>query len=147
MDTGHESALGKKARDAVNAACGEGGPPSPEKAAQLICSLIASAARQKGDNRRHVVEVCQGAMTGLALNHADLPATAVAILRGLENISLMSRSDPSSIMTWVLEGIAEATPVAGFEARVEIQHRLDGEFHGVGEVFDKLCDAVKKRGA
>ncbi len=135
----------KTAREAVNAQCA-GEAPSPEKAGALICAQIAKASRQKGDARAHIVAVCHGAMTGLALNHADLPAAAVETLKGLANISLMSRSDPSDIMTWVLEGFAEATTVAGFTARVEIQHRIDGEFHGVGEVFDKLCEEVKKRG-
>lgn len=147
MGTDTEPLWEKQGREAVNTAAASGKELTPDFAAQLICQLIAGAARKTKDTRKAVVGVCHGAMTALALHHANLPESAVETLKGLTNISLSSRSDPSELMTWILEGFAEATVVAGFGERVEIQHRIDSELHGVGEVFDKLCDAVKKRGA
>ena len=49
-------------------------------------------------------------------------------------------------MTWVMEGIAEATPMAGAHVRSDIQRKLEERYSGVGPLFGSLCDKVERKG-
>lgn len=132
----------KQAKEAIQAVWAEAQSVDPVKAAQITCAHIAHAARMSKDSRKAIVEVCRGAMAGMLVTNQDLPETALQILRSLMNISLVTRADPSQIMNWVLEGIAEITPQAGMTVRSAMHNKIEAEFMGTGEAFSKLCDAA-----
>ena len=141
-----ETGIKKNARDAVNALFAQGKAAGPSEAAQLACRMIGQAARSQKDPRRSVADVCLGVMEGLFLHNQDLPETALKIMESLPNMSLIMRVGPQDLMTWVMEGIAEATPMTGARVRSDIQRKLDERYTGVGLVFSSLCDQVGQKG-
>jgi len=138
--------LKMKARDAMSALFAGGKAAGPSEAAQLVCQMISQAARNEKDPRRSVADVCAGAMEGLILCGRPLPETALKIMESLADISLIMRAGPQDLMTWVMEGIAEAAPLAGMKASAAIQQALEERYHGVGPLFASLCEKAKQTG-
>ncbi|MBI3551737.1 MAG: hypothetical protein HY077_04405 [Elusimicrobia bacterium] len=122
------------------------GGDGPGKAAALITQLIGQAARSSKDPHAVVVAVCRGAMDGAHISGQSLPETAIKVLESLPNMSLMMRSGPEELMSWVMEGIAEVTPGVGGEVRDAIHAKIEEKF--MGAVFDGLCQKAfqKARG-
>lgn len=140
MTAGQPPDYEKQAKEAIQAVWAQDQTVDPAKAAQITTSHIAHAARLSKDSRKAIVDVTKGALAGMLLTNQDLPETALQILKSLMNISLVTRADPSEIMNWVLEGIAEVTPSAGMATRSAIHNKIEAEFMGTGQTFSQLCD-------
>ena len=85
----------------------------------------------------------RGALAAVFLGGQDVVETAIQVLAYLPNISLMTTAGASDLMSWVMEGIADVTPVAGPEVRDKLAARIDEKFMGAGEVFAALCAKAK----
>lgn len=136
----------KQARDAV-AARAASANPTPAEAALTACEMLSRVSRSAPDPREAVVAACKGAVSGAFIANLDVVETSVLILKTLATVSISGRVDPEKLMTWVMEGIAEALSTADAETRSAIQQRIDGEYMGAGAVFSDLCDKAIKRAA
>lgn len=135
--------LEKEGRDAVAAALAKGA--EPKAIAKEICAQISRAAAASTDHRAAVAATVRGAMSAVFLSGQDLPHTAVETLAGLAHVTLMMRVGPEDLMTWVMEGIASMTAVAGPDARDKIGSAIEERFMGAGEVFGAMCDKSTPR--
>jgi len=133
----------KQAREAVTSALGQISSGWPEKAALVTCQQISHAAQVAKDPRAAVVAVCRGAMSGVLLSNQSLPDTVLKVLQALPDTSLMMRSGAEALMSWVMEGVADVTPLAGPEIRDAISAKIDEKFMGAGAVFDAFCEKAK----
>lgn len=132
----------KAARDAVNAEILKGA--NPPVLAKLICRQVALAARGSHDAKEAVVAAARGGMQGVFLANQDVPGTAVGVLSGLSEISLMSRAGPQELMSWVMEGIAAVAASGGGGVSSKVADAIEERFQGAGEVFSALCDKAAR---
>ena len=135
-----EITLERQAREAVAAELSK----KSGAAAAVMGSLIARASRSATDPHAAVVDVCRGGMGALLLAGQDLPASAVQILEILPNLSLMMRSGPEQLMTWVMEGIAAAAAMSSPDVQESIKTRIDEKFMGAGDVFGSFCEKARQ---
>lgn len=133
----------KQAHEAVVSALGQLSSGWPEKAALITCQQISHAAQVAKDPRAAVVAVCRGALSGVLLSNQNLPDAVLKLLEKLPDTSLIMRSGPEELMSWVLEGAADVTPMAGPAVRDAISAKIEEKFMGVGPVFDALCEKAK----
>ena len=131
----------KQAKDAVAASIAAG----DALAVPVMCQHISHAARISKDPKQAVVAVCRGSMQALLLGGQNLPDAAVALIEALPNISLMMRVGPEDMMSWVMEGVADVTPLAGPEVRETLTARIEEKFMGASSIFDGFCDAALKK--
>ncbi|OGS41436.1 MAG: hypothetical protein A2506_09625 [Elusimicrobia bacterium RIFOXYD12_FULL_66_9] len=136
----------KPAREAVASALKELSSGWPEKAALITCQQISHAAQVAKDPHAAVVAVCRGALSGVLLSNQNLPDAVLKLLEKLPDTSLIMRSGPEELMSWVLEGAADVTLVAGPSARDAISAKIEEKFMGVGPVFDALCEKARLKG-
>jgi hypothetical protein len=137
----------KLSKDAIVSLLKSGGDTGAPKVAALVCQLIAQAARGTHDARASVTASVRGSMSGVIVGGPDLAEVSVKILETLPNMSLMSRVGPEEIMSAVLEGIADLTPLMPPNVKDSISAHLEEKFMGAGEVFDGLCQKARQKKA
>jgi len=121
------------------------GADDPRAAGKTVAQLLSRASHAAKDNHHAIVSVSKGVMAAMKLKGGDLPEMAVQMLKSLSNMTLMTRVDPQDIMTWVMEGIAEASFGAASDVRGAIGDHIESQFQGAGEVFAQLCEkAIRK---
>ncbi len=136
----------KQAKDAVAAIIAKDPAAGNVLAVPVMCQHISHAARVNKDPKAAIVAVCRGSMNAVLLGGQSVPAAAVALLESLPNMSLMMRTGPEDLMSWVMEGIADVTPLAGPEVRDALRTAIEEKFMGASVIFDALCDAAAARG-
>ena len=135
----------KQAKDAVAACIAADSVGGAVLTVPIICQHISHAARVSKDPKPAVVAVCRGAMNAILLGGQSVPDAAVALMEILPNTSLMMRTGPEDLMSWVMEGIADVTPMAGVEVRDALRTRIEEKFMGASAIFDGFCDAAARR--
>ena len=136
----------KLAKEAVAACIAADPVAGAARTVPVICHHISHAARMMTDPKPGVIAVCRGSMQAILLGGQSVPDAAVALLDALPNMSLMMRSGPEDLMSWVMEGIADVTPMAGPEVRDAVGAKIEEKFMGASSIFYGFCDAAKKRG-
>lgn len=135
----------KPARDAVTAALAQGA--DLDKLATIVLQHVSHSARAAQETKAAVVSAVRGAFLGAALGLQDVPELALRVLEGLPNISLMMRAGPEDLMSWVMEGVADAAAAAATpDGRDKISTRIEEKFMGAGQVFEKLYDQARAKG-
>lgn len=145
MNENTDAAYEKKAREQITALLIKDPSKGALDVGLATAQLIAGAARACKDPHLAIVGVTRGAMLAVHLSAQEMPTAAVEILKALANLSLVTRAGPEQVMTWVVEGIAEAAPVAGMPARNAIREKIEAEFVGIGLVFDPLSEKAFKK--
>lgn len=137
----------KQAKDAV-AACIQSDPGAGHaRTVPVMCQQISTATRMNEAPKDAVIAVCRGSMHAVLLAGQSVPDAAVGLLDALPNMSLMMRSGPEDLMSWVMEGVAEATTMAPADVRDGIRTKIEEKYMGASSIFDELCraaDAKKK---
>ncbi len=129
----------KHAKDAV-AACIQSDPMAgATRTVPVMCQQISTATRMNDAPKDAVIAVCRGSMHAVLLAGQSVPDAAVGLLDALPNMSLMMRSGPEDLMSWVMEGVAEATKMAPAEVREGIRSKIEEKFMGASSIFDELC--------
>jgi hypothetical protein len=134
----------KQAKDAVAASIASGSGAA--MTAPLICQQISHAAHVGPDPKLSVIAVCRGSMKAVLLGGQSVPDAAVALLTALPNTSLIMRAGPEELMSWVMEGVADVTPLAGPEVRDALRAKIEENFMGASTIFDGFCDTAARRG-
>lgn len=132
------------AREAVLAAFTNEAEATPDRIAQTICGLISAASRKEGEAQAGIVAATRGGMSVVLTGNHNAAETAGLILAGLSEMSLMTRVGPTDLMSWTLEGVAEAVIEIAPDQRHPIAEKVEERFHGVGAVFTGLCDQAEK---
>lgn len=133
----------KSAQEAIVAAkerCAGG----PAATASIVCPLISMAARSSADPHDAVVAAVRGAIKGVLLNGHSVPDCSIKVIESLPDISLMMKVGPENLMSWVMEGIAGAMPLAGPDARDAIHAKIEENWMGASVIFDGFCEAAAK---
>jgi hypothetical protein len=141
-DLDHE----KRAKEAVSASIAGDPVAGPVLTVPVICQQISHAARTSKDPKPGVIAACRGAMQAVLLGGQSVPDTAVALMEALPNMSLMMSAGPEDLMSWVMEGIADVTPMAGPEVRDALRVKIEEKFMGASSIFETYCEAASKRG-
>jgi len=139
------SDIEKQAKDAVAAVIAKDAVSGAALTVPVMCQHISHAARMHKEPKDAITAVCRGAMNAVLLGGQSVPDAAVALLEALPNTSLMMRTGPEDLMSWVMEGIADVTPVAGPEVRDALRVAIEEKFMGASVIFDALCDAAAQK--
>lgn len=142
-DTDYE----KRAKDAVAACIAADAVGGTALTIPVITQQLSYAGRTSKDPKTAVVAVCRGAMQAVLVGGQSVPDAAVALLEALPNMSLMMRAGPEDLMSWVMEGIADVTPLAGPAVADAVSTKIEEKFMGASAIFNGFCDAAKSRGA
>ena len=140
-DTDYE----KQAKEAVAATIAGDPVAGPVLTVPVICQQIAHASRMSKDPKPGVIAVCRGAMKAVLLGGQSVPDTAVALMEALPNMSLMMRAGPEDLMSWVMEGVADVTPIAGPEVRDALSAKIEEKFMGASSIFNGFCEAAAQK--
>lgn len=130
----------KQAQDAVTASLKAGSPAVP-----VMCQHISHVARISKDPKSAVIAVCRGSMNAVLLGGQSVPDAAIALMEALPNTSLMMRTSPEDLMSWVMEGVADVTPMAGAEVRDAVSAKIEEKFMGASAIFNEYCEAALKK--
>lgn len=114
-----------------------------EIARKIIVTAVAST-KVRQDPRLTVRAVCRGVMSGLLLLDQPMPPAAVAVLKQMPHVAQDVPLAPGDLMTWGMEGIAEAAAMAGLELQSKVHDEIEASFMGAGEVFKKLCERAAR---
>lgn len=120
---------------------------APKAAAEIAKKIIVAGVqgtKSRQDPHLTVSAVCRGVISGMILIEADLPETAVFILREMANIAAETHLDPTEMMTWSMEGIGQVAPMAGAEVSGRIHDRIEETFQGAGLVFRDILERLRK---
>lgn len=135
----------KQAKDAVTAAIAKDSGAGAATWAPVMCQHLAHAARASKEPKDGVVAVCRGSMQAVLLAGQSVPDAAIALMEALPNTSLMMRTSPEDLMSWVMEGVADVMPVAGADVRDAMRLKIEEKFMGASVIFDGFCEAASKR--
>ncbi|MEQ1920403.1 MAG: hypothetical protein ABL955_14530 [Elusimicrobiota bacterium] len=130
----------KQAQDAVTESLKAGAPSAP-----VMCQQISHSCRVSKDPKSAVISVCRGSMNAVLLAGQSVPDATIALMEALPNTSLMMRTSPEDLMSWVMEGVADVTPMAGAEVRDAISARIEEKFMGASAIFNEFCEAALKK--
>ncbi len=137
----------KQAKDAVAAKIAEDAHAGAVLTVPVICQHISHASRMSPkDPKSAVISVVRGSMNAVLIAGQSVPDAAVALLGALPDMSLMLSAGAEDFMTWVMEGIADVTPLAGPEVRDALRARIEEKYMGASTIFDGFCEAAAKRG-
>jgi hypothetical protein len=135
----------KQAKDAVAASIAADPVAGAALTVPVMCQQISHACRMSKDPKPAVVAVCRGAMNAVLLGGQSVPDAAVALLEALPNTSLMMRTSPEDLMSWVMEGVADVTPMAGADVRDAVCAKIEEKFMGASSIFVEFCEAALKK--
>ena len=135
----------KQAKEAVAAVIASDSVSGAALTVPVICQHISHAARMSKDPKPAVVAVCRGAMNAVLLGGQSVPDAAIALMEALPNTSLMMRTSPEDLMSWVMEGVADVTPMAGAEVRDAVSAKIEEKFMGASAIFNEYCEAALKK--
>lgn len=136
----------KQAKDAVTAVIAVDPMASAELVVPIICQHLSHATRMSEDPKPAVIAICRGSMKALLLGGRSVPDAAMALMGALPDMSLMMRAGPEDLMSWVMEGIADVTPLAGAGARDALREKIAEKYMGASAIFDAFCEAALKKG-
>lgn len=139
------SDIEKQAKDAVAAIIAKDPVAGAVLTVPVICQHISHAGRTSKDPKAAIAAVCRGSMNAVLLGGQSVPDAAVALLEALPNMSLMMSTGPEDLMSWVMEGIADVTPLAGPEVRDALRAAIEEKFMGASAIFDGFCDAAARK--
>jgi hypothetical protein len=139
------SDIEKQAQDAVSAVIAKDAASGAALTVPVMCQHISHAARMSKEPREAIIAVCRGSMNAVLLSGQNVPDAAVALLEALPNMSLMMRTGPEDLMSWVMEGIADVTPLAGPDVRDALRVKIEEKFMGASVIFDGLCEAAAQK--
>lgn len=129
----------KQSKDAVAAAIAADPSAGPLKTVPVICQRISAAAAMNAQPKQAVVSTCRGAILAVLVSGQSVPDTTIALMEALPNISLMMRSGPEDLMSWVMDGVAQATKLAPASVRDGVRAKIEEKFMGASSIFDELC--------
>lgn len=131
----------KLAKESVAAALAADPGAGTAKAVAVMCQRISGAASMNREPKDAVVATCRGAMLAVLVSGQSVPDATIQLLDALPNISLMMRAGPEDLMSWVMDGVAQATKLAPAEVRDGVRSRIEEKFMGASSIFDELCRA------
>ena len=106
-------------------------------AREIIISAVQST-KVRQDPHLTVTAAVRGVMSGLLLIEKPLVDAAVEVLQQANNIAQQSSLDPTEVMTWALEGIAQVAAMAPAEAQNAIHEAIEHKYMGAGGVYNEL---------
>ena len=135
----------KSTREAINIILVQG--PDIAKVTPVLMQRLSYAARVAGSNPKEpVIAVVRAGCVACAVGGIDLADLTIAILQELPNTSLMVKAGPEDLMSWVMQGAAEAAVTAAGD-REKIATKIEEKFMGAGQVFEGFYDAARAKGA
>lgn len=114
----------------------------PQAAARLAKQSLISgvqATKLRQEPQKTVRAVCRGVISGVLLAGGSLPETAACILSEMAAVADETALSPQDLMTWSMEGIAQAAQIAGADVQSKIQDAIEARFMGAGSVFGDIC--------
>ncbi len=113
-----------------------------ETAADIIQELVFLAiTHTKGKQDPHITlkGIFRGVTQALFALNKDMPQACVRLLQEIPHLSERLELDFATLMTWAMEGIASLASPLGRENCHKIRAKIDENFMGTGEIFEKLC--------
>ena len=135
----------KQAQETVTACIKSNPLGGSARIVPVICQQIAHAARVNKAPKDAVIAACRGAANAVLLGGQSVPDAAIGIMDALPGMSLMMRSGPEDLMSWVMEGVADVMPMAGDEIRDALSARIEEKFMGASMIFNENCEAANKK--
>ncbi|MDO8757605.1 MAG: hypothetical protein Q7J64_06315 [Elusimicrobiota bacterium] len=135
----------KQAKDAVAACIASDTSAGAARTVPVMCQHLAHAARMSKTPKDGVVAVCRGSVQAVLLAGQSVPDAAIGLMEALPNTSLMMRTSPEDLMSWVMEGVADVMPMAGADVRDAMILKIEEKFMGASTIFNDYCDAAAKR--
>ena len=135
----------KQAKDAVAACIAADSVAGASLTVPIMCHHLSHAARMNKNPKPAIIAVCRGSMNAVLLGGQSVPDAAMSLMEALPNLSLMMRTGPEDLMSWVMEGIADVTPMAGEEVRSALCAKIEEKFMGASAIFDGFCEAALKK--
>lgn len=136
----------KQAKDAISACITADPVGGAALTVPIMRQHISYATRMNKDPKPAVIAVCRGSMQAVLVGGQNVPDAALALLTSLPDMSIMMSTGAEELMSWVMEGIADVTPMAGPEVRDALSAKIEEKFMGVSSIFNGFCDAAAKRG-
>ncbi len=107
--------------------------------AEVVETCLRDELKKPGAATKDVIDaVCHGALSGLVVSGADVPAGAMQVLKSVGSIVQERSGDPMRTMTYALEGMARIASVAGPGVMEKIGSGIDAQFMGAGQIFSDL---------
>lgn len=113
-----------------------------ETAAEIIQELVFLAITHTKDRQDpHITlkGIFRGVTQALFALNKDMPPACVRLLQEIPHLSERLELDFATLMTWAMEGIASLSAPLGRENCHKIRAKIDENFMGAGEIFEKLC--------
>ena len=121
------------------------GADAPNRAADIAAATILAGIR----GTRSVAEpqtpaesvrlVTKGMVNGLIVVEGDVASAGIALLKALAELAQQTNIDPTEMLTWCLEGLAEQSPLVPPAKISALSAAIDREFMGAGMLFNELC--------
>lgn len=136
----------KNAKDAVTVAIKADPVAGIIKIVPVIVQHVSLASRASKPPKDGVVASVRGSMQAVLLAGQSVPDAAMGLFDALPGMSLMVSAGAEDVMTWVMEGCADVTPMAGPEIRDALRTRIEEKYMGASAIFEGFCEAAKARG-
>lgn len=126
------------------------GAGGPARAADIAAATIlagirgtraASAPQTAAESVRLITK---GMVAGLLVVDGDVAEAGLALLKALAELAQQTHIDPTEMLTWCLEGLAEQSPLVPPAKVSALGSAIDREFMGAGMLFNTLCREAKK---
>ncbi|MBI5629546.1 MAG: hypothetical protein HY921_01540 [Elusimicrobia bacterium] len=116
-------------------------PADPESLAQAGWEILREALSQggSGETAALVCEICREVINAALVLEKSPPDTAVQLLKQTSSIADENGLDPTTLVNWVLEGVACATLRLGVAARNQMIDSIEENFLGGGAAFKEIC--------
>ena len=115
-------------------------------AVKLIISAVSST-RDLQDPKATVRGVCRGVISGIILLGREMVPSSVELIKSMAQLAEAISLDPADMMTWAMEGIAQAAVLGPPDLREQISAALGENFMGIEGIFDDFCRKALERPA
>ena len=137
----------KQAKDAVAASIKADPFGGAAKFVPVICQQLSIASRALPHPKDAVVAACRGGFNAVLLGGQSVPDAAIGVIEALSTMSLMMKTGPEDLMSWVMEGAADVMPLAGPAVRDAVHTRIEEKWMGASSIFDQFCRAAEAKKA
>lgn len=126
------------------------GADAPARAADIAAATILAgirgtrAAAAPQTPAESVRLVTKGMVAGLLVVEGNVALAGIELLKALADLAEKTHTDPTEMLTWCLEGIAEQSPLIPPGMVSALSSAIDREFMGAGMIFNTLCRKAKE---
>ncbi|MBI3298089.1 MAG: hypothetical protein HYZ75_07995 [Elusimicrobia bacterium] len=117
----------------------KGAADAPARAGGMVQDALTATGLRGSAAAGAVREACAGALTGLYLAEADLPACAVGILRAVNDWAGSAGLDAMEALMAAVDGLARASRNLAPTDVDAVRARIDAAFDGAGQAFSDAC--------